>query len=634
MTKLNLLLFLFFVHTLSGFAQIRTQNVASVIERVTVFYSGAQVTRTASTFLNAGKTELVFKSLTSTIDPNSVQVKGEGDFTISSVAHQLNYLEEQTKKDTIILLERQSKDLKDKMTLQENMLNVLAQEKSLLQHNQVQMVGVQNSAAKTADLKEMADYQRTRLTEVLQREFEVNKELAMLKETVIKVTAQMNELNYKKTVITSELHVTVVATSEGTARFTFNYFTAQAGWAATYDLRVTDIEHPIALQMKANVFQNSLEDWKEVKLSLSTANPQESGVKPTMYPWMLGYVNPQRFSKSHTGGHYSTIRRIPGTNKITGTIVDESGEVMIGASILVKGTTAGTVTDMDGHFELTLPIANNNMIVVSFVGYEPKEVALNSNSDINFQFNGGGALNEVVVTGYGSSRNKSSVDIKDPELQDKIKESKAVVYSERQAPTATAYDIELPYTIPSDSKQYMVEVKVVNMPATYQYYVAPKLNKDVFLTARVVQWEQYNLQSGNVNLYFEGAYSAKTYLDVQNLTDTLDISLGKDKNIVVTRTKQKDFTKTGFLNGKRQITTAWEIALRNKRQQPIHVVVEDQIPVATMKEIEVESQIKGSEYEEKTGRLLWKLDLTASEERKLNFQYTVKYPKGERVQLE
>ena len=56
----------------------------------------------------------------------------------------------------------------------------------------------------------------------------------------------------------------------------------------------------------------------------------------------------------------------------------------------------------------------------------------------------------------------------------------------------------------------------MNTPATYQYYVTPKLDRDAFLTAQVTNWEQYNLLSGEANLFFEGTYLGKTYLNTQN----------------------------------------------------------------------------------------------------------------------
>ena len=161
--------------------------------------------------------------------------------------------------------------------------------------------------------------------------------------------------------------------------------------------------------------------------------------------------------------------------------------------------------------------------------------------------------------------------------------SSAEITVEKQEATTTSYDIDLPYTIANDGKYNAVEIKEVNTPATYQYYVTPKLDRDAFLTAQVTNWEQYNLLSGEANLFFEGTYLGKTYLNTQNTNDTLNVSLGRDKNVVVTRTKLNDYTKKGFLSNKRTDSRGYEIAVRNKKPQAINIIVEDQLPLSVNK---------------------------------------------------
>ena len=70
------------------------------------------------------------------------------------------------------------------------------------------------------------------------------------------------------------------------------YLVNQSEWYPTYDIRVQDIAKPLTLQMKANIKQQSGEDWKDVKLFLSTGDPNENGTKPTLIPWYLKYYYP------------------------------------------------------------------------------------------------------------------------------------------------------------------------------------------------------------------------------------------------------------------------------------------------------------------------------------------------------
>ena len=204
-----------------------------------------------------------------------------------------------------------------------------------------------------------------------------------------------------------------------------------------------------------------------------------------------------------------------------------------------------------------------------------------------------------------------------------------------EAQTNIEFVISLPYTILSDGKQNDVEIQNYSLPATFQYFCAPKLDNDAFLIARVSGWEQYNLLSGNMNLYFEGTYIGKSYLNSKNTEDTLDFSLGRDKNIAITRIKQKELTSKNVIGGNRKENISWEISVRNKKKQAINIVIEDQIPVTTDKTIEIEkTDTPDAAYVESTGILTWKIKVNSAETKKLNFSYTVKYPKDNTLYLE
>ena len=91
---------------------------------------------------------------------------------------------------------------------------------------------------------------------------------------------------------------------------------------------------------------------------------------------------------------------------ITGQILDETGESMIGVSVLVKGTTIGTVTDFDGNYTLEVP-SGKNILEISYIGYKTKEITIGNNSLINIKMEPDTqALDEVVVIGYGTVKKR------------------------------------------------------------------------------------------------------------------------------------------------------------------------------------------------------------------------------------
>lgn len=89
--------------------------------------------------------------------------------------------------------------------------------------------------------------------------------------------------------------------------------------------------------------------------------------------------------------------------QVRGIVVDESGEPVIGATILIKGTYQGTVTDIDGNFTLTAPVGGT--LVVSYVGYITEEVAVSSQVRVVLTSDTE-QLDEVVVVGYGTQRKR------------------------------------------------------------------------------------------------------------------------------------------------------------------------------------------------------------------------------------
>ncbi|HLO59073.1 MAG TPA: DUF4139 domain-containing protein [Bacteroidales bacterium] len=201
--------------------------------------------------------------------------------------------------------------------------------------------------------------------------------------------------------------------------------------------------------------------------------------------------------------------------------------------------------------------------------------------------------------------------------------------------TNLEFAIKIPYDVPSDNKQYTINIQDLTLPATYEYYCAPKLDRDAFLLARITGWEDYNLLSGEMNLFFEDTYVGKSQLDVRNTKDTLDLSLGRDKSIVVTRVKMKDFTSEKVIGSNKKETRAWEITIRNNKKQSVDLKIEDQLPVSMNKDIEISGlDYSGGALNKETGLITWRQKIEPSVEKKLRVSFEVKYPKDRVVYLE
>lgn len=216
---------------------------------------------------------------------------------------------------------------------------------------------------------------------------------------------------------------------------------------------------------------------------------------------------------------------------------------------------------------------------------------------------------------------------------DKKANTVAEYTSEVETTLSVEFAIGLPYTILSGGKGQQVDIKNIDLPADYQYAVVPKLELSAFLLARITKWDTYNILSGNANIYFEGTFVGKTFIDASNTMDTLSISLGRDARIVVERNLITDYTSKKMIGTNRKEEYGYEIVIRNTKKEPITIVVEDQYPISKNSTLEVELlESSGALLDLTTGKLTWKLNLAAAETKKMILKYSVKYPKDKKVQ--
>lgn len=604
-----------------AFSQTIQKKIETKIEKVTVFLNGAQINRSGKTSVTPGKTEIVFSGISPYINPQSIQVKAEGDFTILSVVHKLNYLQEQAAQADIQKINNQKDLLTDKINMENNMISIYLNEETLLSKNQG--IVAQNTGLKMTDLKEAADFHRARLMDLKTKETEINKTLKKLNAEMAKLNKQYDELNKQATTATSEVVVTVQSKANIAADFGLTYFVDKASWYPTYDIRVKDIQHPIAMAYKANVSQSSGEDWNNVMLTLSTANPKQDGLKPELPVWYLRYLTTGYVGYNNVMGSYN-----PNVRYVSGKISNENGAPVAFATVKLKGLPTGTLADANGYYSISIP-ANVATINISAVGFQSRELNITSNlMNITMQ-NSETDLQEVVVTSaYQTKKSARSIT----ELISE--QSNPLPITEKENNTSFTFNIETPYTILNNGKTNTVEIKTMEVQAQYEYYCIPKLDQDAFLTAKITDWNDLNLLQGESNLFFEGTYLGKAMIDPKSSGDTLNISLGRDKNISIKRTGIKEYSKKQLLGSNKINYRTYEISMRNNKKQPIHLVVEDQFPLSTMKEVEVDRIEHGeAELNDETGKLKWVIQLEAGKEKKVDFKYSVKYPKSKIIML-
>ncbi len=632
MTKKNLIpiLFLtvnFFVANAQENKEITVKTSAS---DVTIFIKGAQVTRKTSVNFPAGKSTLRFTNLSPYIDAKSIQVKVDGAVMVMSVNHTLNYNDTAKLNNDVAVYIKQIEAIDEKIKIEQTNLEIIAEEINFLKENK--KIGGTDKGIEYNNLKLTAEYYNQQISALTNKKAETDKKIKTLNEEKATIQKKNASAGNIKPEATGEIILVADCKIALSAPVELSYYVNNASWFPSYDIRAKDITQPIDLIYKANVMQNTKEEWKNVKLRISSANPRLGSVAPKLKTYMLNYwTKPPRYD----------IGNNDLSNTVSGIVTDESGEPLVGAAITIKSTTIGTIADIDGKYSLAIP-AGGGELQVTYIGYNTKTLPIN-NSNINIRLEENvQALEEVVVVGYGTQKKSNLTGelagrVAGVSVQSESAKPKSVPVPVAQVENTTSveFEIKTPYTIASESKTTVVEMEHYSLSTEYEYYCVPKVDKDAFLLANIVDWEQYNLLEGEVNIFFENTFVGKTILDVRYMSDTLNISLGRDKNIVVKREKTKEFTQTKFLSSKAEVTRDWKISVRNNKHQPISMILLDQIPVSTVSEIEVTTEkLSNGILNKETGEVKWKFTLPPVQKTEFDLLYKVRYPKDKNLTVE
>ena len=609
------------------YAQEKSVPSESKIDKVIIFLSGAQIERSGTATIPAGTSSILFHDLSPEIEEQSIQVKGTGNFTILSVSRKSNFLNEQKANDRIQALEQRLSELNDEVDIKQNNILILKKEEDMLAANQ--SVGNGGAGLDLNKLKQVLEFQRARLTENKVKQLENQKAIKRLSDEIVKVQKQTNDLKAQSRNNTSDIEVKVNAKAAGSGNFKITYLIKNATWYPSYDIRATEVNKPIDLIYRANISQQSGEEWKNVKLVLSSGDPSRGGNKPALKPYQIGY-------------NISNYTPSANITRVSGRITDaQNGAAIPGTSVRVKGTSIGTVADANGYYAIQIPSANS-LLQYAYIGYQTLERPV-SRAVENVQLREDvQALNEVMVVGYSADSDPprlaglpgSAPGLKIRGLSS-APSSAPLQVEVQQNQTTVQFEVAQPYSISSDGKQLAVELAQHHLAADYNYFAVPKLSEDAYLTASLTGITDLNLMSGEANIFFEGAFLGKTLIDVQNTSDTLTVSLGADKNVQVKRVQQKDQNDKSLIGSNMRATRSFAYQLLSRKNVPITLNLEDQIPVSTSNEVSVEKlELSGANLDANTGMLTWKFQIQPNEKKDLKVSYQVKYPKNRPVQLE
>ncbi len=605
-------------------ADAQTNNVATKIDDVTVYRNGALVTRSGSISLKKGDNTLYLNNLSTELDPNTLRIGIENkNVKILSVKHEIEIVDNDKAQKQSTADDKRIEVLQDSITLYTSQISILNDEEALIRANQ--NIGGQQNGVSTAELKAMTDFYKKEFGEIATKRIAINHRIKQCRDEVVKL--YQAKQNRQKDLQKKDSRVKLVLQSDAplsNVPVIMSYIIFNASWEPYYEIRVDAVNRPLDLVYGAHIKQQSTEDWNSVKLTVSTGDPSIGNDAPEFEPM---YLPPVR--RQNTGKKWAP----PSSNLVYGVVTDEQFEALPGVNVLEKGTNNGTITDIDGKFKLEMK-NTNNVLAFQYIGFKDITAKASDNMHIVLEEDEQ-ELEEVVVVGYGAAKNSAFMRNAKADMAPQV----AKVYAdepEKNIPmqlsktqTATEFKIETPYTVPSDGKVYDVSMLTYHIDADYRYVTLPRNAADVFLLADLKNFSQYPLLKGNAYVYLDNVYQGECEIAPDFAADTLSVSVGRDKDIAVSRTSVKEFTSKKFIGSSVKVQKGFEITIKNNKPVTVALEVTDQYPLPKYSDIKVElTNNGGATVDAEKGRLTWQLTLAPQEKRMLRFSYEVKYPKS------
>ncbi len=543
------------------------------LEHATVFLNGALLENTATVNMAKGDNEIVFTNVAATVNTQSIVINATNGVAVASSTFSTNYQPVATPSKIVTRLQ-DSIDMIGQKKVPINIKIAVIDDQLKLLQTDITETGDNKPAPSTDEIAKMiALIARKKEALLLDRQKQVEQS-QRIDLRIAALNAKISEEAGKGAVPGGQLSVKLYAREATTSNITIKYVVTNAGWSPAYDIWADDVKSPIRLYYKANIYQGTGIKWDKVRLTLSTGNPQEGMQPPVISPWYLSLTAPPQ----------------PVVTELTTTTTTKT--VAYRRPLIDKYQNNSVMTSVSRS---ALPTTSTTDLVSLTPGIYQSKRGADVNSDYGRTQQVASMTNYVAVDNSGVN---------------------------------TTFDIDVPYSIPCDGQQHAVSVKEYEVPATYQYYAVPKMDRDAFLQAEITSWSDLSLMPGPTNIFYEGTYIGQGNIDPRTIKDTMYLSLGRDKKIVIKREQDKKLHAVKKTSENEQETFTYNTTVRNTRKEPMTIFVNDQLPVSNDKDLVIEKAEGGSgDYDPTSGTVAWIVTLKPNETKKLSFSYTIKHPK-------
>ena len=484
------------------------------IEEVTVFLNSAEIYRKAQISVPSGKSDLLFKGISSRILKQGLKVSLSNDVKVYAINIEKNFDYFQNNEDWKKMLLTEEQYRKEEALIYVA-LNTLKKELLYLEAN----MKMENGSS-FAKIDEGATYFRNKIKAVHFKIFDQENKVKKFTDRKAEFEVKKQELKQQLKKTNSVIRITVISKSNTTSNVELRYLVSNAIWKPTYAIRTQGVGEDVTLNYQANIYNDTGNDWNHKPITLAIMDPLDDVAKPKMDSWVLD------------------------------------------------------------------------------------EESYNDDSE--------GRLSKAKGDFYGNSGTKGYEVIPVDDL-------------------STRFKIKDLHLIPSDATPHLIDVKTFVKKASYYTLSIPKVKEGAFVIASIPDWENMGLLNGPISLYYKNTFQGISQLNTQQISKTLDISLGKDNSYTVTRRKLSSMRKEKFIGVNIVDELTYELLVRNNKNEAAEIELRDQIPLSVDKSVVVEPlNISNAKLDKRSGQLTWQLSLKPNETKRILLKFKVKYPKKKR----
>ncbi|MDZ4757154.1 MAG: DUF4139 domain-containing protein [Bacteroidota bacterium] len=598
--------------------EARKTTITSTITKVSLFVQGAQVTREADITIEPGTWQYMFDKLSPYIDDNSVQIGGTQGVTLLNVFKQIDYLNTAGEKKETHVQDSIDK-IKYEIAVCKNRIYAWEQEIKLITKNNRVVQDKANDGV--SQLEELEDYYNKKLPplydDILRQKLMI-KALNLRSEKFYK---QLRTESDGSTMGSKQIIAVIKSDTKKRIKISLTYYVKNCGWTPIYDVVFEEVNKPLKLVYKASAWQSTLEDWTNIPLKITTGNPNMNGIKPILYKneatitWAVGI---QEVSQPMSTGYAD--------NNAPATVSEQTVDIKATQDEEVKEQAVGRIRkteDKKGKYD-SAGDGDERSETRSKRKVQPAYSTEEGSTEEDAY--GGQVVSAPLLNKIGGARSSGqSLYIDGIHTGTYTALNLNATYNSN--PLRIEFTTDKNYTFKTGEPAQLIALRNYEITPEYKLITVPKLEKSVFLTAVFEPKEEIAQLTAMANIYTAGDFMGTSYLHV-NENDTLEVSLGRDKSMLVDRKKLKDYSKRSFSGNSKIDESIYEISVRNLKTTDVKLIVEDQIPLSNTSDIKVELIDNGNaEYDETSGKLTWKIDLKAGESIKLKFAYKISYPK-------